>query len=95
MRIREQVLEMWSQGHCADDICDLADIERDQLFRLLARCRAMGDPRAARRIGRVPAMRRRRKIIELVNDGKSPTAIAKALGVTKRLVLLRIQEMQT
>jgi len=94
MRYRETILDLWAQGHAVDDICEMADVERWQLFRYLARARALGDPRGARRIGRIPAMRRRRKIEELANAGKSPTSIAKALGCTKRLVLLRIQEME-
>lgn len=92
MRPRETILDLWHEGHSVEDIAEIVGIDRRNIFHNLRMARALGDPRASRRQGRVPAMRRRRQIVEMFQSGKSTTCIAKALGVTKRIVEIRLRE---
>jgi DNA-binding CsgD family transcriptional regulator len=93
MKTRETILDMWSKGHCADDIAAIAGIDRRNLFQHLRMARALGDARADRRSERVKATDRRKSIAAMVSVGKSKSAIARALGVSKRLVEIRLKEM--
>ncbi len=86
MRRNELILNLWAEGKLAEDIAELATVDYRTVYRVLSMARARGDQRAARRIGRLPAMRRRRKIKELIESGKPKEIIAKTLGVTKRRI---------
>ena len=93
-RCRETIVTMWYQGHSAEDIAEIIGISSTAIFKNLRLARALGDPRAARRVGRIPAMRRRRQILEMAQAAIAPAIIAKKLGVTKRIVQIRIKEAQ-
>ena len=92
MSSKDSVLDLWSQGYTEDEICCATDFSREVIYKYLRMARAQGDERAARRIGRIPAMRRKRKIMELAQTIKDPAMIARKLGISTRIVQMRLKE---
>lgn len=90
---RELVLLYWSQGKSADAIADDLFISRDAVFYHLRRARAAGDARADRRCERIPAKRKRSKIMLLSRLNIHPRSIAKMVGLTERMVQIRLKEL--
>lgn len=88
----ETILNMWAEGKTADQICDATFYSRDAVFFHLRKARRYGDPRAARRECQAPARRRAIKIRILDSIGIPPEHIAAMVGVTKRMVQIRLKE---
>ena len=89
----ETILDLWAEGKTADQICDETYYSRDAVFFHLRKARRYGDPRAARRECQAPARRRAVKIQILNKIGLAPEHIAAMVGVTKRMVQIRLKEM--
>ena len=76
-------------------IAEELDISISTVVECIARAKRLKDPRADRpyRHRKIQiAEKRRREIKRLLDDGYRPREIAKRLGVSKRLVLIRMRE---
>lgn len=89
-----RAIHLYSTGLTLDQVADQTGYSRDSVEYHLKRARLAGDPRAAHRTRQEPAYRRRKQIRALVIAGLDIPAIARTLGVTRRLVQMRIREME-
>lgn len=94
-RTRNRVLDMWAEMASYSTIAEELDIAISTVVEYIARAKRLKDPRANRpyRHRKIQiAERRRRDIKRLLAENYSPREIAKQLGCTKRLVLIRMKE---
>lgn len=94
-RTRNRVLDMWAEMASYSTIAEELDIAISTVVEYIARAKRLNDPRAERpyRHRKIQiAERRRRDIKRLLAENYSPREIAKQLGCTKRLVLIRMKE---
>jgi|GEM_PF-5768231 len=94
-RTRNRVLDMWTEMASYSTIAEELDIAVSTVVECIARAKRLKDPRANRpyRHRKIQiAERRRREIKRLLAENYSPREIAKHLGCTKRLVLIRMKE---
>lgn len=92
---REQILALWQDNLTGDQIADRLNISRDAVFWTLRQARKDCDCRASRRPFRAPARRTAIKIAVLRDIGMKPTQIARIIGVSQRLVQMRLKEAVT
>lgn len=90
---REMILKLWASGQTAEQVAEHIDCSRDEVFRQLRLARMDCDPRAARRQYQAPARRRKMKIDILRQLKLSVPQIAAIVGVTTRMVQIRLKEM--
>ena len=95
--VREKVLNMWAALNTLQDICYALDMSQDTVQSYIKRARRRGDPRAITRNRhwrrrQATANERREQIQMMNNAGMAPQRIAKILGITRRLVEMRISE---
>lgn len=94
-RTRNRILGMWEEMASYSTIAEELDISISTVVECIARAKRLKDPRADRpfRHRKIQiAEKRRREIRRLLDDGYRPREIAKRLGVSKRLVLIRMKE---
>ena len=94
-RTRNRVLDMWAEMASYSTIAEELDIAISTVVEYIARAKRLKDPRADRpyRHRKIQiAEKRRRDIKRLLTEGYKPREIAKQLGCTKRLVLIRMKE---
>lgn len=95
--VREKVLNLWAALNTLQDICYALDMSQDTVQSYIKRARRRGDPRAITRNRhwrrrQAKANERREQIQMMNNAGMEPQRIAKILGITRRLVEMRISE---
>ena len=94
-RTRNRILDLWEGMASYSTIAEELDISISTVVECIARAKRLKDPRADRpyRHRKIQiAEKRRREIKRLLDDGYRPREIAKRLGVSKRLVLIRMRE---
>lgn len=94
-RTRNRILDLWEGMASYSTIAEELDISISTVVECIARAKRLKDPRADRpfRHRKIQmAEKRRREIRRLLDDGYRPREIAKRLGVSKRLVLIRMKE---
>lgn len=92
MSYHETVLDLWEKGKTGDEIAEEIHMSRDAVFKSLRMARERGDQRARRRDNQMPSIIRRHKIALLASSGLSKEMIANRLGVSIRLVQMRVKE---
>ncbi|MER8628502.1 hypothetical protein NKH55_01830 [Mesorhizobium opportunistum] len=95
-RTRNRILSMWEEMASYSIIAEELDISISTIVECISRAKRLKDPRADRpfRHRNIQiAEKRRREIRRLLDDGYRPQEIAKRLGVSKRLVLIRLKEV--
>ncbi|WP_434723061.1 helix-turn-helix domain-containing protein [Mesorhizobium sp. RIZ17] len=95
VRTRNRILDLWEGMASYSTIAEQLDISISTVVECIARAKRLKDPRADRpfRHRKIQiAEKRRREIKRLLDDGYRPREIAKRLGVSKRLVLIRMKE---
>ena len=96
-RTRNQVMELWARMFDYDSICEKLDIGRSTVVDIIKQAREAGDPRAVRPYKHRGVMRgetRRRQIEMLHGQGLRKRDIAKRLGVSPRLIEIRLKELE-
>ena len=94
-RTLNRILDLWEGMASYSTIAEELDISISTVVECIARAKRLKDPRADRpyRHRKIQiAEKRRREIKRLLDDGYRPREIAKRLGVSKRLVLIRMRE---
>lgn len=94
-RTRNRILDLWEGMASYATIAEELNISISTVVDCIARAKRLKDPRANRpfRHRKIQiAEKRRREIRRLHADGYRPREIAKQLGISKRLVLLRLRE---
>lgn len=93
---RNRVLNLWADMASYGKIAEELDISISTVVDVIARAKRLNDPRAARTYRHKNILKadlRRKDIKRMSVQGYTAREIAKALGCTKRLVLIRLKEI--
>ena len=90
---RAIILDLWASGMTADEVAERSGVSRDCVFYHLRQGRACGDPRANRRKSRIDGRRTRAKIHLLAKLDVPSRSIARIVGVSERMVQIRLKEI--
>ena len=98
--IRNLVLDLWAGLNTLQEIGSKLNLSQDTVHSYIKRARAKGDPRAVKRTNhwrrrKAKADQRRDQISLMSHAGMKPMHIAKALGISERLVFMRIKDAAT